>query len=70
MKLSDILYTGGGDPVQHLANPVNVASAGIGVGAWLGHLPNIAAGVTVIWLSVNIFFLLKDRFTKKKDDKK
>ncbi len=68
MKLSDIFHTGGGDPVQHLVNPVNVASAGIGVGALLGHLPNIAAGVTVIWLSVNLFFLVWDR-VKKKDEK-
>ena len=69
MKLSDVLHVGG-EPVQQLVHPLNVTSAGITVGALLGHLPNIAAGFTVLWLGMNMYFMVRDRIKKGKTNGK
>lgn len=47
---------------------VDVSAGGVGVAAYLQLLPSISAGLTIIWIGLRIYILIRDQIIKGHKD--
>ena len=57
------------EQAQQVAKPAaDVTSIGIAGGALLGYLPPIAAGLSIVWMGLQIYsWVINERYKKEED---
>lgn len=49
-------------------NVVDLSAGGVGVAAYLQMLPSISVGLTIVWMGLRIYILIRDQIMNRKND--
>jgi hypothetical protein len=54
---------------DHSFNPIDGGAAGIGLLTLVKWLPEVSAGLSIVWVALRIYVLVRDEIFKKKEKK-